>query len=133
MKNRVPPNHEYWYGMLQKELPDLVSRLHRATADHLVDASRHRYAKEWDYCKVSLCKSVESLFVRMLVPAIQEIPESEGLTLALPRGKRAARKRTSEEWDNIPMSGWVQILRTTTERDINSPLRSVLPPRLPLR
>ena len=131
VKNRVPPNHEYWYGMLQKELPDLVSRLHRATADHLVDASRHRYAKEWDYCKVSLCKSVESLFVRMLVPAIQEIPESEGLTLALPRGKRAARKRTSEEWDNIPMSGWVQILRTTTERDINSPLRSVLPHAFP--
>ena len=126
MKNRVPPNHEYLYGLLQEEMPDLMDRLPRATADHLVDASRHRYAKEWDYCKVSLCKSVESLFVRMLVPAIQEVPESKGLTLALPRGKRPARKRTREEWDNIPMSGWVQILRTATDTDINSPLRSVL-------
>ncbi len=131
VKNRVSPNHEYWYGLLQKELPDLVSRLPRATADHLVDASRHRYAKEWDYCKVSLCKSVESLFVRMLVPAIREVPESKGLTLALPRGKRAARKRAPEEWDNIPMSGWAQILRTATEMDINSPLRSVLPQAFP--
>ena len=109
VKDRVPPNHEYWYRLLQEELPGLMSRLPRATTDHLIDASRHRSAKEWDYCKVSLCKSVESLFVRMLVPAIQELPESKGLTLALPRGKRPARKRTPEEWDNIPMSGWVQI------------------------
>ena len=131
VKSRVPPNHEYWYRLLQEELPGLMSRLPRATADHLVDASRHRSAKEWDYCKVSLCKSVESLFVRMLVPAIQELPESKGLTLALPRGKRPVRKHTSEEWDNIPMSGWVQILRTATETDINSPLRSVLPQAFP--
>ena len=131
VKNRVSPNHEYWYGLLQKELPDLVSRLPRATADHLVDASRHRYAKEWDYCKVSLCKSVESLFIRILVPAIHEVPESKELTLAIPRGKRAARKRTPEEWDNIPMSGWVQILRTATEMGINSSLRSVLPHAFP--
>ena len=131
VKNRVPPNQEYWYGLLQEELPGLMSRLPRATADHLIDASRHRSAKEWDYCKVSLCKSVESLFVRILVPAIQALPESGGLTLALPRGKRSARKRTPEEWDNIPMSGWVQILRTATERDINSPLRLVLPHAFP--
>ena len=131
VKNRVPPNHEYWYGLLQEELPGLISRLPRATADHLVDASRHRSAKEWDYCKVSLCKSVESLFVRMLVPAIQELPESKRLTLALPRGKRPARKRAPKEWDNIPMLGWVQILRTATERGMNSPLRSVLPQAFP--
>ena len=131
VKNRVPPNHEYWYGLLQEELPGLMSRLPRATADHLVDASRHRSAKDWDHCKVSLCKSVESLFVRLLVPAIQGLPESKGLTLALPRGKRPARKRTRVEWDKIPMSGWVQILRTAAETDINSPLRSVLPQAFP--
>ena len=131
VKNRVPPNYEYWYGLLQDELPGLMSRLPRATADHLVDASRHRSAKEWDYCKVSLCKSVESLFVRILVPAIHALPESSGLTLALPRGKRSARRRTPDEWDNIPMSGWVQILRTATETDINSLLRSVLPQAFP--
>ena len=131
VKDRVPPNYEYWYGQLQEELPGLMSELPRATADHLVDASRHRYAKEWDYCKVSLCKSVESLFVRILVPAIQALPESGGLTLALPRGKRPPRKRTPEEWDNILMSGWVQILRTATEKGINSPLRSILPHAFP--
>ena len=131
VKNRVPPNHEYWYGLLQEELPGLMSRLPRATADHLVDASRHRSAKEWDNCKVALCKSVESLFVRMLVPAIQALPESKGLTLALPRGKRSARKRSPEQWDDIPMSGWVQIFRTATDGDINSALRSILPQAFP--
>ena len=131
VENRLPPSHEYWYGLLQEELPGLMDRLPRATADHLVDALSHRWAKEWDYCKVSLCKSVESLFVRVLVPAIQELPESSGLTLALPRGKRPARKRASEQWDDIPMSGWVQVLRTTTDGDINSSLRSVLPQAFP--
>ena len=131
VKTRVPPNHEYWYDLLEEELPGLMSRLPRATADHLVDASRHRSAKEWDNCKVALCKSVESLFVRMLVPAIQALPESRGLTLALLRGKRSARKRSPEQWVGIPMSGWVQILRTATDGDINSPLRSVLPQAFP--
>ena len=131
VRDRVPPNHEYWYGLLQEELPGLMSRLPRATTDHLIDASRHRSAKEWDDCKVSLCKSVESLFVRILVPAIQALPESGGLALAVPRGKRSPRKRTPEEWDKIPMSGWVQILRTATEGDINSPLRTVLPHAFP--
>ena len=131
VEKRVLPNREYWYGLLQEELSGLMNRLPRATTDHLIDASRHRSEREWDYCKVALCKSVESLFVRLLVPAIRALPESSGLTLALPRGKRSARKRTSEEWDNIPMSGWVQILRTATERDINSTLRSVLPHAFP--
>ena len=131
VKDRVPPNYEYWYGLLQEELPGLMSGLPRATADHLVDASRHRYAKEWDYCKVSLCKSVESLFVRMLVPAIQEVPESKGLTLALPRGKRLPGNVPLRNGTSILMSGWVQILRTATEMDINSPLRSVLPRAFP--
>ena len=126
VNDRVTPNHEYWYGLLQEELPDVISRLPRATVDHLIDASRHRNAREWDYCKVSLCKSVESLFVRILVPGIQALPGSSKLTIALPRGKQAPRKRSSEEWHNIPMSGWAQILRTTTEGDINAPLRAFL-------
>ena len=131
VNDRVTPNHEYWYGLLQEELPDVISRLPRATVDHLIDASRHRHAREWDYCKVSLCKSVESLFVRILVPGIQALPESSKLTIALPRGKQAPRKRSSEEWHNIPMSGWAQILRTTTEGDINAPLRAFLPHAFP--
>ena len=131
VENRVPPNHEYWYGRLQEEMPGLVRNLPRETVDYLIDASRHKFAKEWDFCSVALCKSVESLFFRILVPGIQALPESSELTLALPRGKQSPRKRSSEEWDKIPMSGWVQILRTATERDINSPLRSVLPHAFP--
>ena len=131
LKDRVPPNHEYWYGQLLEELPGLMSGLPRATVDHLIDASRHKFLKEWDYCKVSLCKSVESLLLRILVPRVQAIPESGKLNLALPRGKQSPRKRSSEEWDEIPMSGWVQILRTAKENDINSALRSTLPQVFP--
>ena len=92
VNDRVMPNHEYWYGRLQEELPDLAGSLPRPTVEHLIDAYRHRHAREWDYCKVSLCKSVESLFVRILVPGILALPESSNLTIALPRGKRAPRK-----------------------------------------
>ena len=127
VKNRVPPNHEYWYGLLQKELPGLVNRLSRATVDHLIDASRHRSAKEWDYCKVSLCKSVESLFLQILVPRIQALPESSELTLALPRGKRSPRKHTQKDWGNISLSNWSQILSTSTEGGMNGALRLALP------
>ena len=116
VNERVMPNHEYWYGLLREELPDVIGRLPWPTLDHLIDASRHRYAREWDYCKVSLCKSVESLFVRILVPGIQALPESSNLTLALPRGKQGPRKRSSEEWHNIPMSGWAQVLRGCLKR-----------------
>ena len=131
LKDRLPPNHEHWYGQLLEELPGLMSGMPRATVDHLIDASRHKFLKEWDYCQVSLCKSVESLFRRILVSRIQAIPESGKLNLALPRVKRSPRKRSSEEWDEISMSGWVQILRTATEKDINSALRSTLPQAFP--
>ena len=131
VNDRVMPNHEYWYGQLQEALPDLTGSLPRPTVEHLIDAFRHRYAREWDYCKVSLCKSVESLFVRMLVPGIRALPQSSNLTIALPRGKRAPRKRSSEEWDRIPLSGWAQILRTATEEGINAPLRTLLPRAFP--
>ena len=131
VNDRVIPNHEYWYGLLREELPDFISGLPRPTVDHLIDAYRHRSAMEWDYCKVSLCKSVESLFVRILVPGITALPESSNLTIALPRGKRAPRKRSSEEWHNISMSGWAQILRTATDGGINAPLRAFLPHAFP--
>ena len=131
VNDRVMPNHEYWYGRLREALPDLTGSLPRPTMDHLIDAFRHRYAREWDYCKVSLCKSVESLFVRILVPGIQALPESSNLTIALPRGKQALRKRSSEEWDRIPLSGWAQVLRTATEEGINAPLRAFLPRAFP--
>ena len=131
VNDRVMPNHEYWYGLLQEELPDVIGRLPWPTVDHLIDASQHRFARAWDYCQVSLCKSVESLFVRILVPGIQALPESGNLTIALPRGKQAPRKRSAEEWGSIPMAGWAHILRTATEGDINAPLRAFLPHAFP--
>ena len=131
VNDRVMPNHEYWYGQLREELPGVIGSLPRPTVDHLIDAARHRYAGEWDYCKVSLCKSVESLFVRIFIPGIQELPESSNLTVALPRGKQAPRKRSSEEWHRISMSGWAHILRTAREEDINAPLRAFLPHAFP--
>ena len=131
VENRVPPNHEYWYGLLQEELPGLLDRLHRATVDHLIDASNHRFTKEWDYCKVSLCKSVESLFHRTLVPRILELSESSGLTLATPRGKGSPRKHSPADWGKIPLSQWAQILETATEGGRNAPLRSALPLAFP--
>ena len=109
----------------------MISRLPRATVDHLIDASRHRHAREWDYCKVSLCKCVESLFVRILVPGIQALPESSKLTIALPRGKQAPRKRSSEEWHNIPMSGWGPNSQDSHGRRHQRSAPSVPPPRLP--
>ena len=132
LKDRVPPNREHWHVKLLEELPGLMSGLPGATVDHLIDASRHKFLKEWDYCKVSLCKSVESpLFRRILVPRIQAIPESGKLTLALPRGKQSPRRRSSGEWGEISMSGWVHIFRTATEKGINSALRSTLPQAFP--
>ena len=131
LKDRLPPNHEYSYGQLLEELPGLMSGLPRSTVGHLIDDSGYKFLKEWDYWQVSLCKSVQSLFNRILVPQIQAIPESGKLNLALPRGKRSPRKRSPEEWDEISMSGWVQILRTATEKDINSALRSTLPQAFP--
>ena len=131
VNDRVMPSHEYWYGLLREDLPDFISRLPRPTVEHLIDAYRHRSAMEWDYCKVSLCKSVESLFVRIFVPGIQALPESSNLTIALPRGKRAPRKRSSEEWHKISMSGWVQVLRTAKDGGINAPLREFLPHAFP--
>ncbi len=131
VNNRVMPNDEYWHGLLQKDMPDLLGRLPTATVEHLIGASRHKFAKELDYCNVALCKSVESLFHRILVPGILELPEAEELELALRRGKRSPRKRSLKDWDKISMSGWVQILETATEGGINDSLRSVLPRAFP--
>ena len=131
VKYRVPPNHEYWYGLLQNELSVLASRLPRATIDHLVDAYRYRYAKEWDYCKVSLCKSVESLFLEVLGAGIQALPEYSELTLAFHIGKKSPRKLARKDWGKISLSRWSQILSTCADEGINQPLRLALPLAFP--
>ena len=130
-RNRVPPNREYWHELLKKELPGLMPRVPWATADHLIDAWNHRSATEWDNCKVSLCKTVESLFSRILVPRIKVLQESTELTLAIPRGKEFPRRRRRKDWEEVSISNWSRILRTATEGGINEPLRSVLPRAFP--
>ena len=133
VENRVMPSDEHWCGLLQKDLADLLGRLPQATVRYLIEASRHQFANHMDDCKVSLCKSVESLLHRTLVREIQALPESSELMLAIPRGKRPARKRSSEEWNKIPMSGWVQILSTSTEGGMNETPQVGPSSRLPQR
>ena len=48
MKNRVMPNDEYWHGLLRERSPALLKILPLPTVEHLVDAFRHDFAKEWD-------------------------------------------------------------------------------------
>ena len=131
VENRVMPNDEHWYRSLQKDLVDLLDSLPQETVRYLIEASRHQFANYMDDCKVSLCKSVESLFHRILVSEIQALPESGKLTLAIPRGKKPPRRLTSEQWHKIQLSRWSQILSTSTEGDMNEPLRLVLPRAFP--
>ena len=131
VNNRVTPNDEYWYELLQKDLLSLTSRLPTATVEHLIEAQRHKFAKQTDYCSVALCKSVESLFHRFLVPKILELPESNELMLATPRGKKSPRKFPPKHWDKIQLPVWSRILKTATEGGINDPLWSVLPLAFP--
>ena len=131
VNNRVIPNDEYWHGLVQKDIPDLLSRLPNSTVEHLIEAQRHKFAKQMDYCSVALCKSVESLFHRILVPKIMELPESNELMLATPRGKKSPRKFPLKHWDKIQLPVWSRILKTATEGGINDPLWSVLPLAFP--
>ena len=106
VRNRLPPNQQYWYGLLQDESDGLANRLPQVTADHLVDALKYKAAAEWDLWIVATCKSVESLFSRIVVPEIQSRTEPGTLTLALPRGKRSPRRIRHEDWAKISLSNW---------------------------
>ena len=96
VENRVMPNDEHWYRLLQNNLADLLGSLPQATVRYLIEASRHQFANAMDDCKVSLCKSVESLLHRTLVREIQALPESNKLMLAIPRGKKPPRRLSRE-------------------------------------
>ena len=131
VNNRVMPNDEYWYRLLRERLPSLLKTLPFPTVEHLIVASRYNFAKEPDECNVAICKSVESLFHRIVVPKIMELPEARELMLALPRGKKSPRKRSLKDSDKIQISGWAQILRTAMEGGTNAPLWLVLPIAFP--
>ncbi len=130
VRNRIPPNPEYWHKLLQEELPSLTSKLPRAAVDHLIDARRHRFSNQWDACKVSLCKSLEALFVRILVPRIRALAESNELILEVSRGK-GSRKYRQQRWSEILISHWPDILRTSTDDGVNKPLRLAFPRAFP--
>ena len=127
VNNRVIPNDESYLKLLRRDLSDLFESLPIPTVVHLVSALRHQFTKEWDHCRVDLCKSVESLFHQILVPRIQALPESSGLILNTVRGRRSNRRHSEKEWSKIQMYGWAQILETATEGGINDQFRSVLP------
>ena len=126
VKNRLPPNREYWHGLLQAELPGVMGQLPPASVNHLIDALRHKWAEEWDSCSVALCKSVESLFSRILLPRIQGLPYSSELKLALHRNKKSPRKLPQQDWGKISISNWSRILGTTTQGGMNEALGSAL-------
>ena len=127
VRNRLPPNQQYWYGVLQDESDGLANRLPQVTADHLVDALKYKAAAEWDLWIVATCKSVESLFSRIVVPEIQSRTEPGTLTLALPRGKRSPRRIRHEDWAKISLSNWAHVLSTSKEGRLNEPLWLALP------
>ena len=123
MEGRLPPSREYWrQRLLELFPPSLIGKLPWDTIDYLIDASRHRSGKEWDHCIVSLCKSVESLFVRILIPGIRVSPGASQLTLVIPRGKGAPRRCTERQWGRFSISDWSKVLGTLTEGGINEPL-----------
>ena len=98
-----------------------------ATVEHLIEAQGHKFAKQMDSCRVAICRSVESLFYRILEPEIQKLPESTELKLVVPRPRKAHRRYPLGNWHKIQISGWAQILETATEGGINDQFRSVLP------
>ena len=127
VEDRLPPSREYWYQRLLEVLPpSVLGKLPSATTDHLIDASRHRLAREWDQCTVSLCKAVESLFVRILISQVQTLSESDQLKLAIPRERGAPRRYTERQWARFSIVDWSKVLGGSTESDINEPLRSTL-------
>ena len=131
VKNRLPPSREYWHGLLQAELHGVMGLLPPTSINHLIDAWRHKWSEEWDSCSVALCKSVESLFSRILVPGIQELPCSSELKLALHRNKKSPRKLPQKDWGTISISNWSRILSTTTQKGMNESLSLALPRAFP--
>ena len=127
VRNRLPPNQQYWFGLLQDESDGLVNRLPQVTTNHLIDALKYKSAEEWDLCIVATTKSVESLFSRIIVPEIQSRTELGELTLALPRGKRSPRRIRHEDWVKNSLSNWARVLSTSRERGLNEPLCLALP------
>ena len=131
VQNRVMPNDEYWLGILRERLPTLLKILPFPTIEHLVGASRHKFAREGDDCSVCLCKAVESLFHQVFASKIRKCPKSKELKLVVPRPRNSPRNFSPENWHRIQLSGWARIIETTTERGENAPLRRVLPQAFP--
>ena len=127
VRDRLPPNQQYWYGLLQAESDGLVNRLPQVTANHLIDALKYKSAEEWDLSIVATCKSVESLFSRLIVPQLELRSDPDELTLALPRGKRSPRRIRREEWARNSLSNWARVLGTSRKGGLNEPLWLALP------
>ena len=109
--SRVMPSDEYWHGLLRERLPSLLKVLPLPTVEHLIGASRHKFAKEWDDCGLYICKAVESLFHQIIEPEIQELPESKEMKLTVPRPRNSPRRYSRGNWKRIQLSGWAKNYR----------------------
>ena len=131
VKNRVMPNDQFWYDLLKERVPTILRMLPLQTVEHIVSALRHKFAREWDECIVCLSKSVESLFHHIFEPRLQEHTETSELLLVGSGQRNSRRSYALGDWNRIQLSGWVGILRTTTEQGRNASLRSALPHAFP--
>ena len=126
VQDRLPPGDGFHYRLLEERLPDILTILPFQTVEYLVDALRHKFAKEWDECVLSLCKSVESMLYDVLCTRILEHPAYRELELVGPGARNARRTYVPSDWNRIQISAWGAILRTTTKQGRNANLRVAL-------
>ena len=126
VQDRLPPSEEFHYRLLEQRMPNILTILPIQTVGHLVDALKHKFAKEWDECAICLCKSVESMFHDVFCPRTLQHPESTELELVLPGKRHARRTYPPADWNRIPISAWAGILRTTTSPGRNASLRTAI-------
>lgn len=131
VRSRVMPNDEHWYGLLRERLPFSLKVLPVPTVQHLADALRSQFGKEWDECALYLCKAVESLFHQVLETELRDLPGAPGLKLVIPRPRNSPRSYSIEQWNRIQLSGWSRIIESTTEGGANAEFRSLLPTAFP--
>ena len=126
VRDRLPPGDEFHYRLLEERLPDILTILPFQAVEHLVDALRHKFAREWDECVLCLCRAVESMFYDVFCTRILEHPEFRELHLVVPRTRNAPRTYAPSDWNRIQISAWAVILRTTTKQGRNAGLREAL-------
>lgn len=131
VQNRVMPNDDFWYRLLSERVPDFLPMLPLQTVEHLVGALKHKFAKEWDDCVVSLSKAVESMFHHVFAPPVLAQPGSKELKLVIPGSRNSRERNAPPDWSKIQLSVWARIFETANDGGKNAGLRSALPSAFP--